>query len=255
MSPRPADAFARLDLGAEPRRSKAIDAGPRPGRLQGFSLIEVMIVILILALLVLGTGYAAGALGRTRLREAAMKVVSASRAGYNRAIIGGGTVRIAFDMEESTIALEEAPGFITLAAIDDSRRAAADEEAEDRAAVDPWEAARARLAEAYEPGLGRSPFGPIQDRQGHEMRRFRPRPIGEGVRISRIITPHEREPRESGKGAIYFFPGGMAEHAVVQLVDRDQNVYSVEIHPLTGRGEVHAYAFEPDDLLEEELDE
>jgi hypothetical protein len=35
---------------------------------------------------------------------------------------------------------------------------------------------------------------------------------------------------------------------VVQLTDASDTVYSVEIHPLTGRARLHDWAFEPEDL-------
>ncbi|HJL44968.1 MAG TPA: prepilin-type cleavage/methylation domain-containing protein, partial [Polyangiaceae bacterium LLY-WYZ-15_(1-7)] len=71
------------------------------------------------------------------------------------------------------------------------------------------------------------------------------------VRITRLFTPHEREPRETGRGYIYFFPGGRTEHAVVQITDGEDNVYSIEVHALTGRAEIHAYAHEPVELDDE----
>ena len=64
----------------------------------------------------------------------------------------------------------------------------------------------------------------------------------------KIITPHEEEPRESGKGHFYFFPGGMGEHVVIQMADNRGTIYSVEVHPLTGRGRIHSFPFEPEDL-------
>ena len=59
--------------------------------------------------------------------------------------------------------------------------------------------------------------------------------------------------RERGKGYIYFWPGGQSEHAVVQLVDNADHVYSVEVHPLTGRARIYPYAYEPEELNEEEV--
>jgi hypothetical protein len=45
------------------------------------------------------------------------------------------------------------------------------------------------------------------------------------------------------------------EHAVVQLMKSDGTVYSVEIHPLTGRGRVHNFAYEPDSIQDEDADD
>lgn len=214
-----------------------------------------MVVIILMALFATGASFGLRALTKSRLRQACMTLVAASRYAYDRAIIQGSTTRVALNLDQGTIAIEEAPGFVTLAANDDERRGNTDEEGGDHAAVDPWAAAQARLENTLAPTLGRSPFGPIVDTDGDPIRRYQPRPLNDGIRIVRVISPHELEPRVSGVASIYFFPGGLGEHTVVQLTDPGDNLYSVEIHALTGRAEVHDYAFEPDELSDDDVDE
>ena len=67
-----------------------------------------------------------------------------------------------------------------------------------------------------------------------------------------MITPHEIDKRTEGEGSVYFFPGGVAEHAVIQLRDSSDTVYSIEIHPLTGDARIHNFAFEPVDEIDDE---
>jgi len=236
-----------------PRRPR--EASPKSSSRQAFTLIEIMVVIILLALFASGASFGLRALTKSRLRQACMTVVAASRYSYDRAIIQGSTTRVALDLDQGTIAIEEAPGFVTLAANDDERRANSDEEGGDHAAVDPWAAAQARLENTLTPTLGRSPFGPIVGPEGEAIRRYRPRPLNDGIRIVRVISPHEIEPRDSGLASLYFFPGGLGEHAVVQLADAADTLYSVEIHALTGRAEVHNYAFEPEELSDDDVDE
>ncbi|MBX7191218.1 MAG: prepilin-type N-terminal cleavage/methylation domain-containing protein [Sandaracinaceae bacterium] len=218
----------------------------RVGR-SGMTLIEIMIVVLIVAVAATGLSYGFGALNRTQLRAACMRLTAASRFAYNRAISRGTTVRIALDFEHGTMAIEEGHGRITLARMSDTRRQAIEEEDEDgsdsASAVDPWEAARARLADTLHPSFGASPFQPISGR------RYTAQPVAEGVDIERLITPHEAEPRTRGTGHIYFFPHGQTEHAVVWLSDGGETVFSVEIHPLSGRARVRASAYEPEELM------
>ena len=71
----------------------------------------------------------------------------------------------------------------------------------------------------------------------------------------RAYTPHEPGPREDGKAYVYFFPGGVTEHSVIQLSDGDERVYSVEIHPLSGRSIVHTFEFEPEEDLDELMED
>ena len=212
------------------------------------TLIEIMIVIVIIAIAAVGMTFAVGALTRTRLRSSTVKVMAASRFAYNRAVSQGTTTRVVIDVDANTIAIEEAHGRVTLARSDDPRREN-DESEDDEAGVDPWASAQQRLEETMRPSFGASPFSPIRGRGGETLDRYRAQPIGDGIDVVQLILPHEPEPREQGKGSIYFFPHGMSEHAVVQLSD-GTNVYSVEIHPLTGRAKVHNFAFEPEPVRE-----
>lgn len=237
---------------------------------EGMTLIEILIVVAILAVVATGITLGFSALHRTKLRSAAMDIVAASRFAYHRAVTRGKTVRIVFDLDAHTMAIEEAHGHITLSA-DEEREL---DEDEDTAAVDPWEAARARLDDAYGANLGRAAFGPIRGSNGEPIERYRPHqlPVSAGrrardddpaaaaaraaVHIVRLTTPHEPEPREQGRGYVYYFPGGRTEHAVVQIADRSrESVYSVEIHPLTGHAKVYPYAFEPEELSDEDVSE
>jgi len=70
------------------------------------------------------------------------------------------------------------------------------------------------------------------------------------VHVVRLIVPHEPEPKESGKGAVHFFPSGYTEHAVIHLSDGADGIYSVEVSPLTGRCTIRAEAYEPEAMLD-----
>lgn len=229
-----------------------LGAGPRSWRkARGFSLIEILIVILIMALAVAGLTMGLSALGRSRLRSGCVKISAAAKFAYHRAITHGKTVRIVLDFEQGTMGFEEAHGRITLRDAENVHWSD-EEDADEDGAEDPWSNAQANLESAIEASIGRSPFGPITGEDGEVMERYQPRPL-EGVMIARLFTPHELEPRESGKGYIYFFPGGHTEHAVVQLENQDRRVYSVEIHPLTGHAEIFPHAVEPEELTEDDL--
>lgn len=211
---------------------------------QGFTLIEVILVVAIIAVIVTGATFGLGAITRTRLRSSSYKVMSAARFAYNRAITQGTTTRLLFDFDKDTLAVEETYTPVTLATDEQL-------ETDEGAAIDPWDLARARIEKPLEPPVPRSPFGPITNASGKELKRYAAQPIGDGISIHALITPHELDKRTEGEGAIYFFPGGVTEHAVVQLSDSSETVYSVEIHPLTGKGRIHNFAHEPVDELDD----
>jgi general secretion pathway protein H len=213
-------------------------------RRAGLTLIEMLVVIVIVAMAATGISYSVGALTRANLRSACMTVTAGSRFAYDRAISQGTTVRLVFDLDANHMSFEEAHGRVTLARLDDATRNQL-EDGEEDTAVDPWAAARARLEDTLRPSFGASPFAAIPGR------RYEGRELASGVTILRLIVPHEPEPRVEGRGAVYFFPGGQTEHAVIWLGDANDRVFAVEIHPLTGRTRVYDYAYEPEVMLDD----
>jgi len=211
----------------------------------GFTLIEVLLVIAIIAVVVTGATFGLGAVTRTRLRSSAFRVASAARFAYNRSLSHGTTTRLRFDFDKNSMAVEETETPVTLAT-----EAQLDGDAGD--AVDPWDLARARLETPLNPIEPVSPFQPIMNESGKVLERYTAQPIGDAISILALITPHETDKRTDGEGSIYFFPGGLTEHAVVQLTDSSETVYSVEIHALTGDAQIHNFAYEPLDELEDE---
>jgi general secretion pathway protein H len=80
-----------------------------------------------------------------------------------------------------------------------------------------------------------------------------PRDLAGDTAFLKVFSPHEPKPREEGKAYVYYFPGGVAEHTIIQLTDGDEedpHVYSIEIHPLSGRAEIHDFELEPPEDLD-----
>jgi prepilin-type N-terminal cleavage/methylation domain-containing protein len=213
----------------------------------GFTLIEVILVIAIIAVVVTGATFGLGAITRTRLRSSAFKVTSAARFAYNRSLTQGTTTRLRFDLEKNTMAIEETDIPVTLATDEQL-------EADPGQAVDPWDLARARLEKPLDAIKPRSPFQPITNSSGKVLERYTAQPVGDGISVHALITPHEVDSRTDGEGSVYFFPGGLTEHSVIQLTDSSETIYSVEIHALTGKARIHNFAYEPLDGLDDEGD-
>lgn len=217
-----------------------------PKTKSAFTLIEVILVVAIIAVVVTGATFGLGAVTRTRLRSASFKVMSAARFAYSRAVTQGTTTRLRFDFTNDTMAVEETDTPVTLATQEQLESDAGD-------AIDPWDLARSRLEKPLEPlQPTTSPFHPITNEDGKVLKRYTAQPIGDGISIHALITPHDTDERTEGEGSVYFFSGGLAEHAVVQLTDSSETIYSVEIHPLTGNARIHNFAFEPLEDLDDQ---
>lgn len=216
------------------------------------TLIEIIIVTAILALAMSGVTFSVGALTRTNLKSGAAKLGAAARYAYNRAVTRGTTVRVHFTIPGSMFSIEEAHGGVTLGRAKDKKdKKNLDDEGRSVAAVDPWASAQARINQPDKPTVGASPFGPITSQDGEVLKRYQNVSLGRGVQVIKLLVPHEPEPVTQGEGSVHFFAGGLTERAVIQLGDGRGAVYSVEVHPLTGRVKVHPAAYEPPEILQE----
>ncbi len=232
----PADA-ARRGRARRPSRARA--------RSRGFTLLEMMLVVLLAAMMMTGASVGFGAMRRARVRTGAANIASAFRAAYVHALTTGRSTRVAFALGDGRVWIEDTEDAHALDAHDPLRAGGA-------LVTDPeqLEAAARREAEAISNLRPRAPRAEFQAIPG---RRFRPRTL-EGVTFARLYTSHTEEPRESGTGYVYFFSGGQAERAVVHLRGEDGTTYSVLLHPLSGRAQVFDHPVEPP-RIEEPSDE
>ena len=65
--------------------------------------------------------------------------------------------------------------------------------------------------------------------------------LARGIKVAAVITPRTKdaEAQKGGLAYIYFFPQGHAEPAIVHIVNKDEEYYSVVLHPLTGSARVY----------------
>ena len=286
---------------------------------RGFTLIEIIVVVIIAALLVAGVAIGFKATSGTNLQSSAWTLASASRYAYSRAVNQGVTVRMVLDFEKKTIALQETAGRVVLNRDDESGTGLSREglrdlydadggvvetpmssgdsyvmpsspmgggglfgmmglgSMDDSATGDPM----ADMANGIGMGQITDPFlASMQDPgsagggarvgnpAGYRGPRFEPvegelgevRELAGEVGFLKVLSPHEPRPREEGRAYVYYFPGGMTEHAVIQLTDGDEEdpeIFSIEIHPLSGRAEILSFEYEPEDELDklQEADE
>lgn len=222
----------------------------------GVTLIEIMIVVVIIALGAAAASLGLGSITRTNLRSACVRMMSLSRYAYHRALTNGTTVRVTLDLSRGTFAVSEAYGRIALVRSDAPLREKAREEDDEGqgdpgAGIDAWSLAKLKLEKPEELRLPSSPFEPLTNPSGKVMDRFKTQPLGDDIRIHKVIVAHEAEPKTEGSTDLFFFPSGQTQHAVVQLADKNDTIFSVEIHPLTGKGTVYDAPFEPEVLLDD----
>jgi general secretion pathway protein H len=201
---------------------------PRRG-VRGVTLVEVLIVVALIGLLAGATIFGSGMLGSSKLRAAATLVAAGVRTGVARANSVGRPVRLVLDLDADRVSLEEATSSRMLREKTKPAGGA-------QAAVEAEQAAKAESDRILEgPRAPRTAFQPIpafaDTPSGREL--------GGGVDLVQVETEHDEEPVTSGRAYVYFWPGGVAERAHVQMRRAgDSGGLTVIVSALTGRTRV-----------------
>jgi len=208
----------------------------RRGAARGFTLVEILVVVALIAVLGGAVVSGSGLLGGNRLRAASGLVVSAVRLAGTRANGTGHPVRLVFDLDAKKLILEETSDrMLRVKETDDQR------ESEGAAAGAEPATEIERASTEYADSIVKGPRAP--------RARFQPIPIGSdadpagrdlglGVSYREVQTEHDHRPRKEGRAYLYFWPGGGTERAVVQLMRGEDDVLSVTVNPLTGRARI-----------------
>ncbi len=189
-------------------------------RHRGFTLVELLVVVGVIALL---AGLAAPALGTltgANARQAAGELAGALRALFDTAALRHCTCRMALDLDHRAWWAECAPGAVGVTRDPDQREN--DEDLARRFPEEHGEEARRLLA--------RTRFGAFSDRlvQKREL---------PGRTAFGTVHVEGRRGAEGGVAYVYFFPAGQAQRAFVPVVD-GKNLFTVVVEPFTGRARV-----------------
>jgi prepilin-type N-terminal cleavage/methylation domain-containing protein len=195
---------------------------------RGFTLLEIMVVMLIAGMMMSSAVVGFSAVRRGRLRAGAAHLASAMRFAYVHALSTGASTRLVLPMNANRVWIEDTEDAHVLdpqrppaprrrGAAGDAEAAAAEEAARDGRGADHPSCARA---------MPRARSSPAREGQ-----RFRERSLEDGVVVARVYAQHEEEPRRRATGtSISSRRGG--ERAVVHLRGADGEIYSVTLTAL-----------------------
>ena len=216
---------------------------------RAFTLLEILVALVLLSLLLAVAVPAAGALSGAELRSQSGLLTGAVRDTYARTALIGRSTRLVMDFEQNAWWIEEAP---TVARLHAGKQAAdrdgkakldpLDERIEDIDADTDDEKEKAKLELLSPP-----PFKPVEGEDGQ------PHKLPSDVRFKAIWAEHLDDKQTGGQVALYFFPGGFTEEALITLTDDEQGERTLTLVVSSLTGEVDVVDEEPrvPDLVED----
>ncbi len=202
---------------------------------RGFTLIEVLVVLALVAIV---TGVAIGGtmqLPSSRLRRSATMITSAIKVAYTRATATSRNIRLVMDLDHKKIWLEESDVPMLVQSKDESATGGADPvTAAEQAAIregdkilkgPPVPRPRFHPIETYG-------FGDVDEGKGGK-------PLQSGITFRAVQTAHDDLPRTAGRAYLYFWPAGLTERASIQVriedSDDEGRTLTLLVSPLTGK--------------------
>jgi general secretion pathway protein H len=197
---------------------------------RGFTLIELMVAVGILAIVTAGAFSAIATVDGARTRAAAGKVSAAVRESFDRAALSGEVHRLIFSVGGSEMRLESAEGMFALPAVvadlgesmeERQKRSAEDEEDLYDGLSDE---AKAGLKALREPPVWSPSSGSL----------------GEGVTLesAKILgfwSDAFEDFQSKGEGVLYFFPRGETQDAVFHIGESEEEVFTLRIDGMAAR--------------------
>ncbi len=198
-----------------------------------------MVVLAIITILLLGAMFSFIAVRRAHLRRDANRVAGALRYTFDRARATGKDHRMVFELDPDEtrywIEISEEGGAmvgkdITASArmLEEELKLEEDKELFGNAAMDEGLSER-------EIGIKRAPLPKWRAYQSE----LAPKRVLERSRISSIYIARLDETITQGRAHLYFWGNGQTERAIIHVNDRENRVYSLVTHPLTGRVKVY----------------
>jgi general secretion pathway protein H len=222
--------------------------GRLPRAPRGFTLIEVMVVLLIMGLVASLGVMGFRAVTKSDLRATTAHLSGAIRYLFDRASITGKYHRLVIDLTDGRYWAEVSDDRFYAPNEAETQADRKKRESDDAASDEDQRKLLEKQQNAY--GGGSVSAGSSFDLSKLEVGEFRPRrarfaafketalkPVTlKKLKIRSVYTPRMTEPVTSGRAYLYFYPLGQTEPAIVTLTDATgDSVYSLVVHPITGR--------------------
>ena len=242
----------------------SVGSARRPS--QGFTLIEVMVAMMVVALIATIGVKGFRTVTKGNLREGSAHMSGAIRFLFDRASITGKYHRLVIDLNEGRYWAEVSDDRFYAPNQAESeperqkreeKEAAADEEERKRQEKQQLLYGNGSSSSSSSGASSSSSF----DMSKMEVGEFRPRrarfaafketalkpvTLKKEVRIKSVYTPRMTDPVTAGRAYLYFYPLGQTEPAIITLTDTSgESVFSLVVHPITGKVRIYNVEVKP----------
>jgi prepilin-type N-terminal cleavage/methylation domain-containing protein len=208
---------------------------------RGFTLLEVMVVIILLSLLIAVAVPAMGALSGARLKEDSNMLGGAIRDTYARVALSGKSSRLVMDFDKNAWWIEDAP---TVARVHREKIKA---DRDDKAQLDPLNERLEHIEKDTEDEKERTELEVLSPPawKAAEGDDGQPHKLEGDVHWKNVWIEHLDEKMTKGQVALYFYPGGFTEEAQITLTDDDEGERTLTLVVSSLTGEVSVESEEP----------
>ena len=240
------------------KRDRSDRGGARRAPGAGFTLVEMLVVLLIIGLIAGMSIRGLRSLAKSDLRANTSHLSGAVRYLFDRASTTGKYHRLVIDVDQGRYWAEVSDDVFYMPR-DPETETSAKKLEELEAKLDEKERHQKEMAEAAgDVDLSKVvplDFRPKRARFG-AFKETTLRPVTmKNTKVMDVFSPRVADLVTHGRAYIYFFPLGQVEPAIVHLSDpNEDSIYSLVIHPITGRVRVYNEYVKPppDDRVDDE---
>ncbi len=209
-------------------------------RRHGFTLLEISIGLVLMGLMVAVAVPSLNAVTGARLKESTNLLAGAIRDTYARTALLGRSTRVVLDMEQQAWWIEETEGVARVKPKQEANRDGKITLVPEDDRLDGIEADTTDAKEQAKLALLSSPaFHAVEGEWGQVQK------LPSEVRFKSIWIEHLDEKVSGGVTALYFYPGGFTEEALITLTDDDQGSRTMTLAVQSLTGEVFVENEEP----------
>lgn len=196
------------------------------GRNKGFTLIELIIVVALIAMAMGITVSVRSNTATIQMRKQSTRLSASIRYAYNQAATLNTAFRIVFDLTEQAYWLEESTTDFLLQS-DEKKKEEENKIKEDQ-------------TQTTTPAFGES-----------KDKVFKKIKFKKKIKIRDIFVAHQEEPVDQGKAYLYFFPTGLTESAMIHLSNAEEDYnFTILVNPITGHSKIKNEYIDYKDIYE-----